>query len=82
MPRIKNSQPPCHNRDNKRLHLAWLHSTSNTNPNSAISASLGVAGVPGFTDDEIYAGGPIEENALKAADTSKDWASPGNNKKP
>ena len=68
--------------DGDWLATDFENNTSNTNPNSAISASLGVAAVAGFTDDEIYAGGPVEENALKAADKSKDWASPGSNKKP
>jgi len=30
-------------------------------------------------DAEIYAGGPVEEKAVKEADTSQDWAYPGTN---
>lgn len=56
--------------------------TSKTNPNDPFSASSGVAAVAGFTDDEVYAGGPVEENGIKKADTSKDWANPGTNHKP
>ena len=56
--------------------------TSSTDPNDPVSASSGVAAVAGFTDDEVYAGGPVEENGIKNADTSKDWASLGTNHKP
>ena len=42
-------------------------------------------GQPGLDDflpdDEAYAGGPVEEQAIKSADTSKDWAYPGSNSK-
>jgi hypothetical protein len=39
------------------------------------------AQIPGNKDDEAYAGGPIEEAANQAADTSQDWANPGTNSK-
>lgn len=32
-----------------------------------------------FSDDEIYAGGPVEELGVTGADTSQDWANPGTN---
>jgi hypothetical protein len=68
--------------DGDWLATDFENNTTKTNPASPISASLGVAAVAGFTDDEVYAGGPVEENALKGADKTKDWASPGTNKKP
>jgi len=64
----------------------WLstdleNNTSHTEPANPTSASDGVAGVAGFTDDEVYAGGPVEELAIQNADTSQDWANPGTNHK-
>lgn len=54
---------------------------SNTDPDNALSASKFVVPLIGITDDEIYAGGPVEENGIKSADTSNDWANPGTNHK-
>jgi hypothetical protein len=68
--------------DSDWLSTSLETGTSNTNPNDSESASSGVAAVAGFTDDEVYAGGPVEENGIKNADTSKDWANPGTNHKP
>lgn len=50
----------------------------NLNPNLINSADPNGV-LPGFTDDEIYAGGPIEEAGVAGADTSQDWAFPGTN---
>jgi hypothetical protein len=54
---------------------------SQTDPNDPVSASSGVSAVAGFTDDEVYAGGPVEEAGVTGADTSQDWANPGTNHK-
>jgi hypothetical protein len=54
---------------------------SQTDPADPVSASSGVSAVAGFTDDEVYAGGPIEEAGVTGADTSQDWANPGTNHK-
>jgi hypothetical protein len=66
--------------------MDWLSTTfetgtSNTDPASSTSASAGVGAVAGFTDDEVYAGGPVEEQGIQGADTSQDWANPGTNHK-
>lgn len=54
--------------------------TSNTDPNDKYSARGALSG-GAFDDGEVYAGGPIEENAINSADTSLDWANPGTNSK-
>jgi hypothetical protein len=51
-------------------------------PDPKAETRKGVASVAGFTDDEVYAGGAVEEAAFKSADTSKDWADPGTNHHP
>lgn len=57
--------------------------TSLTDPKNKYSArgSNPLFTDPGFSDDEIYAGGPVEETATLNADTSQDWANPGTNHK-
>jgi hypothetical protein len=52
--------------------------TSKTDPDDADSAAGG--GIT-FNDDEIYAGGPVEQAGINGADTAKDWANPGTNSK-
>jgi hypothetical protein len=51
--------------------------TSNTNPADADSARG--AGAPAFTDDEFYAGGPVEKAGIDAETGRADWAHPGTN---
>jgi flagellar hook-associated protein FlgK len=63
------------------LASSFENTTSKTDPANGYSASGSLTG-NGWDDGEVYAGGPVEENALKQADTSKDWAKPGTNKKP
>jgi hypothetical protein len=71
---LANSVPP---QDNDQDSLPNDYETNITktdpNPGGAYSASSQ------YRDDEAYAGGPIEEAANKAADTSQDWANPGTN---
>ena len=50
----------------------------NLNPNDRYSAGGNIYGPKG-TDGEVYAGGPIEKDAINGADTSVDWAVPGTN---
>jgi len=47
------------------LSTAFETGTSNTDPASSTSASAGVGAVAGFTDDEVYAGGPVEEQGIQ-----------------
>lgn len=73
---LADSVPPQDN-DGDSLPNDYEISVTKTNPNpgGAYSAS------PQYRDDEAYAGGPIEEAANNAADTSNDWANPGTNSK-
>lgn len=73
---LADSVPPQDN-DGDSLPNDYEISVTKTNPNpgGAYSAS------PEYRDDEAYAGGPIEEAAKEAADTSNDWANPGTNSK-
>ena len=57
------------------LSNTYETNTTHTDPNNAFSASAQ------SKDDEVYAGGVIEEAANKSADTSQDWANPGTNSK-
>jgi hypothetical protein len=34
-----------------------------------------------LADDEIYAGGPVEQQGIANSNTSQDWAYPGTNSK-
>ena len=65
--------------DGDNLPDSFEVNTSHTDPTNKFSAAGG--GVD-FSDSEIYAGGPIEEAGIKAADTAQDWANPGSNSKP
>jgi hypothetical protein len=67
--------------DSDFLGTAFENGTSNTDPANGYSARGTLAGNQ-WDDGEVYAGGPVEGTAIKNADTSKDWASPGTNKKP
>jgi hypothetical protein len=68
--------------DSDWLSTVFETGTSHTDPANPLSASSGVTGFAGWTDDEIYAGGPVEQNGFTNADTSHDWANPGTNHKP
>lgn len=61
--------------DGDWLRSAFETGTSRTDPSDPNSAS----GPTGFTDDEVYAGGPVEQAGIDGADTSNDWAHPGTN---
>ncbi len=52
-------------------------STSNTDPDDADSARG--PGAPAITDDEYYAGGPVEKAGIDGESGDKDWAHPGTN---
>lgn len=66
---------PPQDTDGDSLPDTYETATTHTDPGNAFSAS------PQSKDDEVYAGGPIEEAANQAADTSQDWANPGTNSK-
>ena len=71
------SGPPT-DRDLDYLPNTFETTTSNTDPDDKYSASGPLVG----TDDgEVYAGGPVEENGVKNANSAQDWASPGSNRK-
>ena len=65
--------------DGDDLSSTFEINISHTDPNNKFSA---VGGGINFSDDEIYAGGPVEQAGINAADTSQDWANPGTNSKP
>jgi hypothetical protein len=66
---------PPEDLDGDSLSNTYETNTTHTDPNNAFSASTQ------SKDDEVYAGGPIEETANNSADTSQDWANPGTNSK-
>ncbi len=70
--------------DGDNLSNTFESLISFTDPNDNISASKDAVSlyINGELDSEVYAGGPVEENAIKAADTSQDWANPGTNHSP
>jgi hypothetical protein len=70
--------------DGDGLSTTFETFVSFTDPNDSLSASAGVSLplIASETDDEVYAGGWIEENGVNNADTSQDWANPGTNHKP
>jgi len=72
-----NETPGVNDPDGDDLSNQFETNTSHTDPNDRFSAD------PNNTtsDDEVYAGGPVEEAAINAADTSQDWANPGTNNK-
>jgi hypothetical protein len=60
---------------------------THTNPNQRTSARDAPGSVKDwksdstrYTDDEVFANGPVEQCAEAHADTSEDWAAPGTNK--
>jgi hypothetical protein len=73
-----NAGPPT-DRDSDRLSNDFETMTSQTHPDDASSAQGPFAGLP---DREVWAGGPVERDAIKSADTKEDWAAPGTNSKP
>lgn len=75
-----NAGPPT-DADSDRLSNTFETNTSQTDPNNSYSAR-GVLTGADSTDQEVYAGGPVEEAAISGADTSNDWADPGTNSKP
>lgn len=64
--------------DNDWLSTDFENNTSNTDPADKYSARGSLTG-SGFSDDEIYAGGTVEQAGIQGADTSNDWAAPGTN---
>jgi hypothetical protein len=72
-----NETPGVNDPDGDDLSSPFETSTSKTDPNNKFSADA----MNNISDDEVYAGGPVEEAAIKAANTSKDWANPGINNK-
>ena len=65
-------------RDSDWLINDFETDTSKTDPDIKYSASTWGGG---FSDDEIYAGGTIEQAGIASADTNLDWAYPGTNSK-
>ena len=65
--------------DGDRLSTTFEINTSKTDPNDDYSAVRGTTFGNSYwlPDREIYAGGPVEENAYKNASSDTDWASPG-----
>ncbi len=72
-----NAGPPT-DRDSDRLSNDFETTISHTDPDLPFSAQ-GV--FPGFADREIWAGGPVERDAIQTANTDQDWANPGTNSK-
>jgi len=72
-----NTGPP-EDRDSDRLANAFETGTSQTDPDNNCSAA-GALVCPPFFDREVYAGGPVEQAGIAAANTSQDWADPGSN---
>lgn len=72
-----NETPGVNDPDGDDLSTQFENNTSKTDPNDRFSADPS----GGISDDEVYAGGPVEEAAINAADTSQDWANPGTNNK-
>jgi hypothetical protein len=66
--------------DGDFLSSTFETGTSSTSPTNKFSAQGSLSGTQ-WDDGEVYAGGPVEENGIKNADTSKDWANPGTNHK-
>ena len=75
-----NAGPPT-DADDDRLANSYETSTTQTDPNDPYSARGALTG-SSWTDREVYAGGPIEQNGIATASTSQDWANPGTNSKP
>lgn len=72
---------PPEDRDSDFLPNGFETGTSQTDPDQPCSA-VGVPPPCGvLLDNEIYAGGPVEEAAIAGANTSQDWADPGTNHK-
>lgn len=71
-----NETPGQNDSDGDDLSDAFETNTSQTHPNNAFSAAGG--GV-NFSDDEIFAGGPVEEGGINGANAAQDWANPGTN---
>jgi transglutaminase-like putative cysteine protease len=67
-------------RDSDWLTNDFETGTSSTDPDDKYSAHGVLPASGGWSDDEIYAGGPVEQAGIGGADTSQDWASPGTNK--
>ena len=54
--------------------------TSQTDPANKFSSRGSLSG-NAFDDGEVYAGGPVEQQAIQSANTTQDWANPGSNSK-
>jgi len=65
----------------RRLTTAFATGVSKTDPYEPFSAQ-GTLTPNVANDAEVYAGGPIEENAINPAKTTQDWADPGSNHSP
>lgn len=79
---LRQGSSAANDPDGDHLSNSYEENTSKTdpaNPNSANPNAFPGDKGPLFEDDEVYAGGPVEENAYKGADTSQDWANPGTN---
>jgi hypothetical protein len=70
--------PPTDN-DLDMLPSSFETGTSHTVPTQRYSA-IGVLVGAQWDDGEVYAGGPVEQQAIQGAVTTQDWASPGTNK--
>jgi hypothetical protein len=53
---------------------------SQTDPANKFSSRGSLSG-NAYDDGEVYAGGPIEQQAIQSATTTEDWANPGSNSK-
>jgi hypothetical protein len=67
-------------RDSDWLTNAFETSNSKTNPDDKYSARI-LTMSDAFSDDEVYAGGPVEQAGIAGANSSLDWAYPGSNSK-
>jgi hypothetical protein len=71
--------------DQDDLASTFENTISHTKSDDPYSARGYLTGFPDdyiYSDSEVYAGGPVEEKAIRTADTSHDWANPGTNHKP
>jgi len=71
---------PALDPDGDYLPSVFETGTSQTDPANRFSARGTLAG-NAYDDGEVYAGGPVEQQAIQSADTSQDWANPGSNSK-
>jgi len=65
--------------DSDGLPNTFEKSTSHTNPLEKFSTEAGTFLTINFPDNEVYAGGPVEQKAFETANTKNDWAHPGTN---